>query len=83
MKGAYNMKLNIGSYGVNVSVKNNICGKRATMLDTIYFLNELSTIYNMAAEQYESKGYEALAEDAAKKSNEIYELLKKMGAYKD
>ena len=74
--------IKIGDYEVSVTAKKEVpYFKDSVRETTIEFLNELSIVYGYAAELNQIRGYNCHAEDYKKKSDEIYNFLKQIGAY--
>ena len=79
------MKITFENYGIpvseiNITVKDS-GKKKATKIETLRYLNELSIIYHEAANSYTAKGLNALARDAEEKSKQLYNLLNDEGLY--
>ena len=72
--------IKIGAFEVEVKASLEGNGK-ANNKDTIYFLNELSLVYQYAAELNKLQGYDGHAKDFKSKSDEIFQFLKKIGVY--
>lgn len=77
------MKVKVGNYDIDIKVKNTLFSDRNNLMDTISFLNEVSLAFGHAAEEFEASKRSAIAEDFNNKSNDIYQALKAVGAYKD
>lgn len=77
------MKLIIGDFTAEVKAKNTRYSERNNVVDTVYLLNLMSIACGRAAQDYKEKGYEYMAADFDKMSNDIYAALKAAGAYKD
>ena len=77
------MKLMIGDFEVDIKAKVPQRNARNNLLDTMYFLNNLSIAYAEASAKYKIDGYPVLAKKFNKASHQIYETLEKIGAYKE
>ena len=78
------MKLKVGDYEIEIKAKHKITGRgRNNIADTISILNELSLACDAAAKSYTASGYEYMGNSMKKMSNDIYEALIKVGAYRD
>ena len=75
------MKCHIDNYEIDIKVKGLCNETRNNKADTMYFMNLISLLASNAEENYRNKGADALAEQAGKCSDEIYEQLKAMNCY--
>lgn len=77
------MKLMINGYEVEIKAKAK-WSKRANKEDTMDFLNTISLLASEAAKYNEQiKAHDAVAEWCDRISDEIYNVLKENGAYKN
>ena len=77
------MKLMIGDFEVDIKAKVPQRNARNNLLDTMYFLNNLSIAFGEASAKYKIDGYPALAKEFNEASHQIYDTLEKIGAYKE
>lgn len=77
------MKLIIGDYEVDVKAKRRILSDKYSMMDTIDFLNKISIYCSLAGDKRKEQGYSALASECDTMGDDIYQTLKKAGAYKE
>lgn len=75
------MTIKFGAFELNITAKY-IFSKRANKNDLISILNELSIVYMDAAKYNEAMSTYATAADYKKKSDQLYNICKVMGAYK-
>lgn len=75
------MTLTINGYEIEIKAKNTLISTRYNKEDTCAFLNKVSSIASVAAEEYEKEGYEKLEAAANKMSWTIYKALKEAGYY--
>ena len=75
------MKFNIDNYEIDIKAKGLCNEARNNKEDVMYFMNLILSFAIGAEENYRNKGADALAEQAKKCSDEIYEQLKIIGCY--
>lgn len=75
------MKLEIGSYVVDINAYDGRWHKRNNKSDTEGFLNEISMYLSDGAEKNREYGYDALAKTADKYAHDIYIALDAVGVY--
>lgn len=75
------MKFHIDNYEIDIKAKGLFNETRNNKEDVMYFMNLMALFASSAKENYRNEGADALAEQAGKCSNEIYEQLKTMNCY--
>lgn len=76
------MRLTLGSYEVEIKAKYSREGERFNKEFTYAFLNEISMVYDYAAEHFDDYGDNGVSRDYRAKSKTIFEALKELGYYK-
>lgn len=74
------IKFSDGVQEVTVTARG-LWGDRTNKKDTIAFLNELSLVYGYAAKYEDMSGHAAMARGFREKANDIFQMLKEIGAY--
>lgn len=69
-------------YTVEINAKSKYDEKNSKE-QTMFFLNELSIVYNQAAEFNRGNGWQVTANDYQKKSLALHDLLAEIGFYDD
>lgn len=77
------MKLMIGGYEVEISVRNTMTSYSKNDTDTGFFLNEISMALDEATLSYKKRGRNWLSQATKGMSNDIYNALQAKGFYKD
>ena len=75
------MKFHIDNYEIDIKAKGLCNETRNNKNDMMYFMNLIALFASGAEENYRNQGANALAEQAGKCSDEIYEQLKAMDCY--
>lgn len=75
------MKTVIGDFEIDIKVKGRSNKEKYNQFDTESFLNELSIVYDAAANFLRGNGCAPLANEYHEKSDALYELLKAAGVY--
>lgn len=76
------MKINMLGYEVSISARHLWQDKKSKQA-TLELLNYISLITELASEKYKDSGYDKVANALYDYSNEIYEICKDNGLYKD
>lgn len=74
------MRLKVNGYDVEIAVKEP-CERYFSSKATKQFLNSLSLYASIASNYYSKEGYKAIAREADKIADDIFNYLKEQGLY--